>query len=584
MLPYLNPTSQSRVVTDTFAGYNHRLNIGLNEFFHTQNLSTEQFPMLASRHARGEVMTVSNPGGLIAKDALVVVDGDAVIFGGVRIPLGLNDVRPKQLVSMGAYLVIFPDKKYFNTADTEDHGDLEAHYTSAAGVPVSYAPCDVNGNVYTGISVQPDAPENPAGGALWMDNGAEQHALMQWSESSSMWVQIPTVYTRISAAGIGKLFGDYDGVTLSGTAYDGDPETGEQVAALSGEHVIYKRGDDFIVIVGLLDEAVTSSSPVTVERLVPDMDYVCEAGNRLWGCKYGLVGGAPVNEIYGSKLGDFKNWRCFAGISTDSYAASVGSDGQWTSAVNYLGYPTFFKENRIHRVYIASSGAHQVVEQVGSGVQKGSWRSPAVAGELLFYKGRGGVYAYDGSQPVLVSDNLGSEAYHSAVGGAVSTKYYISMADRTGAHHMFAYDTERKLWMREDDTNAMMFAEADGDLFWLTQDGRLICAGGSQGEAEKNLEWAAESGVQHYELPDRKYVSRYNFRVRLPVGSVMRLFLRYDSGEWEPAGELVGRGLSSYVIPVIPRRCDHLEFRLEGSGEFQLFSITRVIEQGSDGA
>ena len=71
----------------------------------------------------------------------------------------------------------------------------------------------------------------------------------------------------------------------------------------------------------------------------------------------GMVDGKAVNELYCCALGDFKNWNRFLGISTDAWAASVGSDGAWTGAANYLGYPTFFKEHVIHRIAISSSGA-----------------------------------------------------------------------------------------------------------------------------------------------------------------------------------------------------------------------------------
>ena len=91
----------------------------------------------------------------------------------------------------------------------------------------------------------------------------------------------------------------------------------------------------------------------------------------------------------------------------------------------------------------------------------------------------------------------------------------------------------------------------------------------------------AESGVQHYEQPNHKYVTRYQFRLRLPPGSTLRLYLQYDSdGEWHYGGEVTGIG--SCVLPVKPRRCDHLRFRLAGVGSFKLFSIARVLEQGSD--
>ena len=83
------------------------------------------------------------------------------------------------------------------------------------------------------------------------------------------------------------------------------------------------------------------------------MDFVIESGNRLWGCRYGkALNGETVNEIYASKLGDFRNWYCFAGISTDSYTASVGTDGAFTGAVTYMGRPIFFKGEK--RLSIAS--------------------------------------------------------------------------------------------------------------------------------------------------------------------------------------------------------------------------------------
>ena len=43
------------------------------------------------------------------------------------------------------------------------------------------------------------------------------------------------------------------------------------------------QGDDYIVVTGIIDEALTQSEPVTLERRVPDMDYVTQCNNRIWG-------------------------------------------------------------------------------------------------------------------------------------------------------------------------------------------------------------------------------------------------------------------------------------------------------------
>ena len=50
-------------------------------------------------------------------------------------------------------------------------------------------------------------------------------------------------------------------------------------------------------------------------------------------------------------LGDFRNWQCFMGLSTDSYYGNLGTDGKFTGAITHMGYPLFFKENCLHKVY-----------------------------------------------------------------------------------------------------------------------------------------------------------------------------------------------------------------------------------------
>lgn len=358
-----------------------------------------------------------------------------------------------------------------------------------------------------------------------------------------------------------------------------------QFEELNGTKIIYAKDEDYIVVVGLIDLTYEQTEgTVTIKRAVPDMDYVCEAQNRIWGCKYGMVDGKAVNELYCCKLGDFRNWRVYAGISTDAWAASVGSDGAWTGCANYLGYPTFFKENVIHRVAISAVGAHQVTETVGRGVQSGSFRSLCVVNEVLFYKSRTDVCAYDGSFPTSMGAALGEERYSGAVGGSFNGKYYLSMKDSGGAWHLFCYDAGKGMWHREDNTHAMCFAAMNDDLYYIDADTKkLMCVLGTQGTPETDLEWMAESGVIGYEYPDKKYLSRYNIRLQVENGGELRLYCQYDSdGRWEHAGTVRRRGTGTFTVPVIPRRCDHMKLRLEGKGVVRVFSIAKILELGSD--
>ena len=585
-LPYLQELDTARQMTDVFRGYNHNLRIRDGEFYDMKNLSSDNYPVLAPRAKRGTYAAASNPQGLIAKDALLYVDDGTVYYNGYAVAgLTLTRSGVKQIVSMGAYAVFFPDKKYLNTADLSDYGSLEASWSLPEGGSVQYSLCTVTGESYGTPAVQATAPQNPDAGALWIDTSGDVHTLQQWSASSGMWVQIPTVYTKITASGIGVGFAEYDGVEISGCSYAGTGALSAQIDALNGPKILYGRGDNDLIVVGILDQTWTQTEgTVTVKRTVPDMDFVCEAGNRLWGCKYGLVNGETVNEIYGCKLGDFKNWNCFLGISTDSWVGSVGTDGQFTGAVTHLGYPIFFKENGMHKVYISSSGAHSIQDTACRGVQKGCEKSLAIVGEVLYYKARSGVCAYDGSLPTEISSALGEEVYGNAVGGSHGNKYYISMEDAAGTWHLFVYDAAKGLWHREDSTRADAFCSCRGELYYIDHTDKTIRTELGSGETDTlQTEWMAETGILGTEEPDRKYISRLTIRMALCVGSRVVFKIQYDSsGIWEQVFSVTGSNLRSFSVPIRPRRCDHLRLRIEGAGDAKIFSIAKTIEIGSD--
>ena len=583
LLPELAYEYVEREVTDTFLGYNHNLKIADGEFFDTTNLSTAYHPLLANRKKRGLMRKLTAPGGILAKGKLAWVENGTLYYDGKATPVNGMPLGEKQLVSMGAYIVVFPDKKYYNTVEPAEYGDLEASYTSAG--TVTFTMCRVDGTEYSTPTVAADPPTNPVNGAMWIDTSGATHVVKMWVSASTEWSVIPTVYTKIefTASAVSEvpgLFSKYDGVTISGA----------DVEDVNGEKILYNVGGgdgvkDFVVVVGLLEEAVTQTTGfVKIERKVPDLDYVVEAQNRLWGCRYGLdADGKSLNEIYCCTLGDFKNWRQYMGISTDSWTGSVGSDGPWTGAVNYLGYPIFFKEDRMHRVVISSQGAHQIVETICRGVQAGSWRSLQVVNEILIYKSRADVCIYQGSFPQSISEPLGEHPFSDAVAGSVGDRYYISMMDTEGAWHLFVFDVKRGLWMLEDGFHAKAFTRMGDELYAISADDALWAMLGSEGDTEPYVPWMAETGLMYYQYPDRKYVQRYNLRLYMEEGAEADVYIMYDSsGEWVRQGKIRTRGTRTVTLPIRPRRCDHLRMRIVGKGEIRLYSIARILSIGSD--
>ena len=566
-LSQLPAQRQQRATVSTFLGYDARPRTPLGAFARMENLTSEGYPTLLVRRRRKAAAVLRQPHGLAAKDCLIWVDGSTLYINGASVSLPLTSGE-KQLVSMGAYLLIWPDKKYVNTQDLSDAGSLENRVETSGTVDFSLCRADGSplGDYTTGVT----PPADPAEGDLWLDTGSGA-ALLQYD--GAIWQAVSGTAMQITATGIGKGFSAGDSVTVSGC-------TG---AEADGEWTLLTCSDNAITIGAVSAVSGRQTTPVTVSREVPDMDFVVECGNRLWGCKYGIVNGQSINAVYGSALGDFRNWNTFSGVSTDSYAADRGSDGAFTGAAAYLGTVLFFKEHSVERLYISAAGAHQITSLQCPGVKRGSSRSLAVVDGTLYFHGDGGVYAFDGSMPRLVSAAFGEQRYENAVGGAVEGQYWLSVR-QNGAAHLFVYDTGRQLWHRQDDLRVTQFAAWDGVLYGLTAQGITAMYGGGAAD-EPQLHWWAETGDLGLTVPEQKYLQRIDLRLLPEAGAWVKAYLSYDEGRtWAYAGGLEGgaRQLRAGLLAVRPVRCPHLRLRLEGGGGCRLYSLSAVYGEGSD--
>lgn len=595
--PVIKPTQQARQVVDVFLGYNHNLRNAENEFYEMQNMTSDHYPVLAprkKRRLRYPAKTDKGVTGLLAKGLLCFVEGEYFYLfdrdGRLHdYDLGLTSGK-KQLIAMGSYVIILPDKKYINTVDAlKDFGDIEVVNTTTATTDVSFTLCTEEGAEYADDTGSDTAPENPKNGATWIDTSNKPPVLKKYSATEEKWVSVPTTYIKIKATGIGAGLNQYDGVTISGIKEDA-------IKDLNGSHVLWGCSEDEIIITGMLDGQVTQTADtgaITVSRKMPDMDFVFEHNNRLWGCRYGYDKElqVPVNEAYASKLGDFKNWNCSMGISTDSWRASCGTPGKFTGAIAHKGYPLFFKEDHMHKVYGSIPSAFQMESIACRGVQNGSGDSLAIVNDTLFFKSLNGVCAYDGSVPVEISQQFGNERYTDAVGGACENKYYISMLDTDGNSHLFVYDTMSNLWHREDDFRASSFCTYKNELYAIDEHSKNIVAmRGSVGDPLEvgGIDWSVETGLLGMATPDMKYVSKILLRLSLAGNSSVDIFIQYDSMEDPPNGGWIfvtsinAKTLRSYSVPIQTHRCDHFRLKIEGKGDCKIYSITKTIEQGSD--
>ena len=585
-LPVLNGLKAAREMVTTFRGLNRMPQAGPGEWADMRNLTGTQFPTLAPRVPRGMVRKLTKPNGIFARDALGWVDGEELYYGGELV--GRVEDGPKRFVAMGAYVLVWPDKLQYNTA-TGVMESLEAETTTEG--TVTYTLCRDDGSAYEAYETGGTPPDSPDDGQLWVDTRDTPHVLKQWSSMRGLWVSMPTTFVKISAEGIGAGFAAHDGVTI----------TGCEIETLNGDVLLYGADADSVIVTGVIDQTGTQETPVTIRRTVPDMDYITEFGNRVWGCS------SKNHEIYACKLGDPKNWRCYAGLSTDSYAATIGTPGDFTGAATHMGYVLFFKEDVIHKVYGFKPSNFEITEVKARGVQKGSEKSLAVVNETLYYKAAASVCAYGTALPQGISMALGTETGADAVAGTAGELYYISMRGKDG-WEMLVWDERRGLWHREDDTEAMGFARVNGTLYCLRADGVLFTMDGTigpygdeefahvEGEAEGSYaggrsatkrrqpppEWMAETGDIGISSPDRKYVSKVTLRLTVGENALVRVWVQYDGGSWRNVDRMNPWGQRSVLVPIRPRRCDVMRIRLEGYGDFRLHALTKSVEGGSE--
>lgn len=222
MLPYLSEVQKkSKKYSVVFRGLNYGEGTQDGEFAETHNLSTEQYPCITQRAERIMAGKYTMPTTLHAKGELLVIDGADVIYGGKKV--GEVTLGKKQTATIGNYIVIFPDKKYYKVPTEEDKdgefGSMEVEYKA------------------TGLKF---------------------------------------TTSTISKTGANFPFGKGDAITIKGCSSNGNNKEEEIIIRGATADELIFDNDSFTVV-------DNEENEVTISRTVPPLDFVCENNYRLWG-------------------------------------------------------------------------------------------------------------------------------------------------------------------------------------------------------------------------------------------------------------------------------------------------------------
>ena len=600
----------TRDLLRAFGGLNETYGCTEAEYSAGINFSARNFPALSTRLPRRKLREEADLNGMYHLNGLLTVCGRDLVYtpdDRDEMEVTLKDAVEngrKTLVGIGTKILIFPDKLAFDTASRK----VSALGTvwSGKNTSVEFAPCDAEGKVYEVSGCGPAEPDKPTDGQLFLrvedpeKPWSSESTLEVYSEASGNWSAVVLDYCRISAKGVGTDFAAEDTVTLTGSA----AEQAGQWNELDGDRIVYDAGADalrvkadpggewfygrltrtgaavrWVSLDGSVSREFVSAEVVELERRVPDMDYLTECDNRVWGCSN------KENVIYACKLGDPTNWFSYRGIAADSYAVTVGSDGPFTGAATCMGYALFFKENTLHKLYGSKPSDFQLSSLRCRGVARNAARSLCVLNETLYYLSSDGVMAWDGSIPAKVSAALDAGRLANvkqAVGGALDGRYYLHVS-RENEVRLLVYDTERGLW-HEEDVCSFEMASTGGQLYlW---DGRALwaadpsreAAGQRSEETEQGVEFALTTGDLGLDNPEERYLSRLTLRLDAACRSQVTVEVSYDGGPWENAAALTVEGpRRNCDLHLVPRRCASLRLRLWGYGQITLRSLAKTF-------
>lgn len=512
-----------------FGGLNHTAGAGNGELWDMRNLTSDHSPLLATRPPRWLFQTLEHGGGLYAWEKLCWVDGTGFYYDGEL--KGQVTEGEKVFGCLAPYIVILPDKCFYNV-ETGEYGSLESRWS---GNVIMFMDGQINGETAEANTIQ------------WTG--------LNWAD-----------YFRVG-----------DAVTISGCTVCPENNKTAIIREIDGSAMRFSENCFNLNVTG----GYRDSGAISIARTMPDLKYVCENENRLWGCS--------DNTIYCCKLGDVFNWNVHDGIDSDAWNVPAGSVGVFTGCIAYSGYPIFFKEDHIYKVYGSYPSNYELLGSATLGLAEGCERSLAVAGEVLFYLSRTGICAYTGGIPQPMGQAFGVERFRDAVAGSDGLKYYVSMHTGADDWRLYVYDTQKGVWHKEDETQATHFARLDGALYCLDMKGQILLMGNvtdppDGATEETQIEWMAEFGDFTDEDPNKKGLTKLQLRLELDEGATLEVLLQFDSDDcWQTVSRVLGEGAKrSYYLPIIPRRTDHYRLKLQGTGGCKIHSLVRESYSGSE--
>lgn len=576
-----------------FGGLKHCRACGDGEIYDMENVSLDEVPLLKAREKRFKLGLSTMEDRAIEKiyadngKLLLVAGGNLILRGVGTLITDLRTNVRRQFVRFGDRVVLLPEMRLLNLIydikgireSADDLPEIAQEYDAYAVRNIVTLPNFYDIYVYNGTAwINNGRFDQP----MEADTGVQPAALFDENSITVSMTQAFDYMTQLCGFKTG------DAVTISGCAEV--PENNKtaiirEITGDSSECVLRFSDNCFTLPEG---ETSVTETNVRIRREIPEMDFLFECNNRMWGAK--------DKRIYASKLGDPTNWYCFDGLSTDSWAIETQTKGKILGGWGDY-YPYFLREDGMTYVCGTVPSGYQVYDKLGvPGLAAGEQKSIAHAGGLTLWMSREGIVVYGGDGWRIEKDALRDWNIWDMIGVSAGTKAYFVCKYGNKRSFLTCYDSTTGLWEKQNGDRFIELCYDNGTVYALRRieaypeiPAEVVIVGGDGGDLadENTVSSFVQFGDTYLATEERKAADQLLLRVELEQGATLQVQIMYDSsGKYETVKTISAENAAMIKrqinIPIQPRRCDHYHIRLNGTGGWTLYSMTQNVRIGSE--
>lgn len=295
----------------------------------------------------------------------------------------------------------------------------------------------------------------------------------------------------------------------------------------------------------------------------PDIDVATVHNNRVFGVK--------GNQIYASKLGDFKEWNVFDQLLTDSWATDVAESGSFKTIGTYQNHVVMQSENHMYELYGYNPSNFQIQETAKMGSIVYSYSE--LQG-VLYFANNNGIYSYAGGMPRKISENI--EIKFEKVELASDERYLYANVYDGLEYHLFVFDSKIGLFTKEDNIEVMQFVNHDGKPHALCTNGELI----KFNSGDEVFDWSVTLQEFKDDYFNNKIVKRVEIHADMESKSSLSVYFKGDRDrEWMHVKTILSESDKKLLLPVnLNRNC--YTIKMTGRGYVKINAIKIVALGG----